>query len=104
MHGDRIVGKETLPILLGLARSLVLLKGALTFIVTMAIAAHVLGMLTLLAYSLIIPPLLLWGIIIAGQRGNMLPGIRMEFRVESLFVLCGILALICTTVTHMCNG
>jgi hypothetical protein len=31
-------------------------------------------------------------IIAAHEHGNMLPGIRMEFRVESLFVLSGLLA------------
>ncbi len=100
MQGDRIVGKETLPILLGPKRSLSLLKGTLAFIMLLAIAAHALGAVTVLAYPLIIPPLLLWAIVKAGQRSNMLPGIGMEFQVESLFVLCGALALLCKMVTR----
>jgi hypothetical protein len=48
---------------------------------------------------LIIPPFLLLMIVSAHEQGNMLPGIRMEFRVETLFVLSGLLAFICTSVS-----
>ena len=47
---------------------------------------------TSLAFILIFPLLLLFAIVSAHEHGNMLPGIRMEFRVESLFVRCGVLA------------
>lgn len=103
MQGDRIVGKETLPILLGPVRSLKLLKGTLAGVVALACVAGILGVMTSLAYPLAIPPLLLWAIIQAGERGNMLPGIRMEFRVESLFVLCGALALLCVVMRFLCT-
>lgn len=101
MQGDRIVGKETLPILLGPARSLRLLKRMLVFVVMLAVVAGLFGVMTPLAFAMAIPPLLLWIIIIAGERGNMLPGIRMEFRVESLFLLCGVLALLCVLITSI---
>lgn len=99
MQGDRIVGKETLPILLGPKRTLKLLEGALISLVVLAIGASLLDLMTPLAFPLAIPPVLLWVIMKAGERGNMLPGIRMEFRVESLFVLSGVLALGCKAFT-----
>lgn len=102
MQGDRIVGKETIPILLGPARSIILLKRVLAAVMALAVAAHLFGVMTLMAYPLAIPPVLLWAIIKAGERGNMLPGIRMEFLVESLFILCGALALVCLVVGALC--
>ena len=102
MQGDRIVGKETIPILLGPLRSTILLKGALICVVALAIVANLLGIMSLLAYPLAIPPLLLWAIMKAGERGDMMPGIRMEFLVESLFLLCGALAFLCRVITKVC--
>lgn len=102
MQGDRIVGKETIPILLGPARSLKLLKRVSICLMGLTMAAGALGLMSLLAFPLVIPPLLLWGIIKASERGAMLPGIRMEFRVESLFVLCGVLAVFCALITMLC--
>jgi (E)-4-hydroxy-3-methyl-but-2-enyl pyrophosphate reductase len=94
MQGDRIVGKETLPILLGSRKSFQLLKGVLAFIMVLLPIAGVLGLLTPLTFVMTIAPLFLWCVLVGHERGNMLPGIRMEFLVESLFVLCGVLTLL----------
>ncbi len=95
VQGDRIVGKETIPILIGPKRAFKLLKGLLTAEVIVLLLAAVVGIITPLAYALVIPLLLLLMIVSSHERGNMLPGMRMEFRVESLFVLSGVLALLC---------
>jgi 4-hydroxy-3-methylbut-2-enyl diphosphate reductase len=92
IQGDRIVGKETLPIHIGPQRSFKLLKTILSILIVLLPAAGLFGVVTYLSILLTFPPLLLLGVIIAHQRGNVLPGTRMEFRVESLFVLSGILA------------
>ncbi len=94
MQGDRIVGKETLPILLGQKRSFRLLKRVLAIVIVILPLAGGLEMMTPLAFILVIPPLLLLGMVVAHEQGNILPGVRMEFRVESLFVLSGALAFI----------
>jgi 4-hydroxy-3-methylbut-2-enyl diphosphate reductase len=100
MQGDRIVGKETIPILLGPARSFKMLKLLLSIMILMPIVLAGLGMLAPLAYLLAIPPVLLWGIIVAHEHGNMLPGIRMEFRVESVFIFFGFLAFLYETIAR----
>jgi (E)-4-hydroxy-3-methyl-but-2-enyl pyrophosphate reductase len=92
IQGDRIVGKETIPILIGPKRALNLLKGLLVTEATLLLLAALSGITDALALVMIIPPLLLLWIVAAHEQGNMLPGIRMEFRVESLFVLSGLLA------------
>ena len=100
MQGDRIVGKETIPILLGPARSFKMLKLLLSAMILLPIMLAGIGVLAPLAYLLAIPPVLLWGIIAAHEHGNMLPGIRMEFRVEGVFIFFGFLAFLYETVVR----
>jgi hypothetical protein len=59
-----------------------------------------LGVLAPLAYLLAIPPVLLWSIIAAHEHGTMLPGIRMEFGVESVFLFFGCMAFLYETVVN----
>ena len=92
VQGDRIVGKETIPIIIGPKRAFKLLKGLLAAQMLLLATAGLTSLSTSLAFILIFPLLLLFAIVSAHEHGNMLPGIRMEFRVESLFVLCGVLA------------
>ena len=94
MQGDRIVGKETIPILLGDKRAFSLLKAMLWIITIMMPAASLLHIITGLGYFLIFCPILIYILIVAHQQGYMLPGIRLEFLVESLFVLAGIIAFL----------
>jgi 4-hydroxy-3-methylbut-2-enyl diphosphate reductase len=101
MQGDRIVGKETIPILLGPARSFKMLKLLLCTMILLPMVLAGLGILTPLAYLLAIPPVLLWGIIAAHEHGSMLPGIRMEFRVESVFIFFGFLAFLYETMVQL---
>ena len=54
------------------------------------------GLLNPLAYPLAVCPMLLLIVVMGYQRGNMLPGMHMEFIVESIFILSGLLAFIFT--------
>jgi (E)-4-hydroxy-3-methyl-but-2-enyl pyrophosphate reductase len=92
VQGDRIVGKETIPILIGPRRSFNLLKGLLVAETVLLLSAGLTGITNASAWVLILPPLILLLIVAAYAHGDMLPGIHMEFRVESLFVLSGLLA------------
>jgi 4-hydroxy-3-methylbut-2-enyl diphosphate reductase len=96
MQGDRIVGKETIPVLIGQQRSFEMLKVLLLLLVILPIGAGAFGLLKPLAFLLAICPFFLGLIVAANERGDMPPGMRLEFRVESLFVLCGLLAFIYT--------
>jgi (E)-4-hydroxy-3-methyl-but-2-enyl pyrophosphate reductase len=91
VQGDRIVGKETIPILLGAQRTFTLLKRLLVFILVLLTTAGALGFLKPAVYAMAICPALLFLVVSRYQRGNMLPGIRMEFLVESILVLSGLL-------------
>lgn len=93
IQGDRIVGKETLPIFIGEQRAQRLLEKVLLAACALLLVAALGGFVTSLGYPLAICPLFLIIVTRAHQRGYMLPGIRLEFGVESLFVLTGVIAV-----------
>lgn len=94
IQGDRIFGKETLPVVMGEAAVLRLLKWLLLGLALLPPAASLLGLATGLGWILPLCPLLLGGVMAAHAKGRILPGIRLEFTVESHFVLAGLLTLI----------
>jgi len=94
MQGDRIVGKETIPILLGEKRSLYLLKTILALNFSLLLISSALHIISSLGFALAICPVFVFIILSAHERGYMLPGIRLEFLVESNFVLAGVISLI----------
>jgi len=94
MQGDRIVGKETLPILLGEKRTLALLKRILTVNFALLIFFGSLNLISTLGFALALCPALIFIVLSAHQRGYMLPGIRLEFLIESNFVMAGVITFI----------
>jgi (E)-4-hydroxy-3-methyl-but-2-enyl pyrophosphate reductase len=92
MQGDRIVGKETIPILIGEQRALRLLKVLPLFSAAILVLASLSGIFSSLGFALVIPPLLLLFVIFASEKKLMLPGIHFEFLVEAHFLLAGVIA------------
>jgi (E)-4-hydroxy-3-methyl-but-2-enyl pyrophosphate reductase len=94
IQGDRIVGKETIPILMGPERSMRLLKALLVAGLVLLPAAGLMDVFTPLAYLLALASIYLLAIIFIHERGYLLPGLLLEFLVESLFVFTGVIALV----------
>jgi len=94
MQGDRIVGKETIPILVGAKQSMRLLKILLIFLTAMVFLMSVLDVFTSLGYGLAVCPLIMLLVILANEKEYMLPGIKMEFIMESTVILSGVVTLI----------
>jgi 4-hydroxy-3-methylbut-2-enyl diphosphate reductase len=94
IQGDRIVGKETLPIILGEKRTWRLLKTILGINFGILILSSALHLISSLGFALGLCPAFIFIVISAHERGYMLPGIRLEFLVESNFVMAGVIALI----------
>ena len=94
MQGDRLVGRETLPILLGEKRSTRLLKTVLVFLIAVLPIAAILDFISPLGFILVFSPICLLALLSVYQKGSMLAGARLEFVVESHFVLAGVLALV----------
>ena len=98
MQGDRIIGKETIPILLGEKRTLWLLKTILIANLSVLIFSSAFQLIPNLGYVLAICPAFILVMLLAHERGYMLPGIRLEFLVESNFIVAGVAALIWSLV------
>jgi len=94
MQGDRIVGRETIPLIYGQKSTTRLLKQALVALPLLLILATAVSLVTDLGVALTASPLFLFMVIIIHEQGHMLPGIRLEFLVESGFILAGFITLI----------
>ncbi|MCJ7665105.1 MAG: 4-hydroxy-3-methylbut-2-enyl diphosphate reductase [Desulfobacterales bacterium] len=93
-QGDLIVGVETLPIILGEERTLLLLKGVAVFAGVFLIAAPLSGASGPFAYFMLLPILSSALCLLAYERKWLHPGRRFEALVEGNFFLAGLLALI----------
>jgi 4-hydroxybenzoate polyprenyltransferase len=93
MQGDRLVGRESIPILIGENASLRLLKGILAGLALGLPLLTAAGLASSLGLVLAVCPAAMFAIIAAYEKGMILPGLRLEFLVESHLVLGGILAL-----------
>ncbi len=102
MQGDRIVGKETLAIVLGEEKSFILIYAVLAITVLGLVAGALAGVLPPLAYGLTVCSLLLAAVAWRHQRRGEPAGIKLEFGVESLFILAGIMALIFCLPAGIC--
>jgi 4-hydroxy-3-methylbut-2-enyl diphosphate reductase len=94
MQGDRIVGKETLAILLGEKRSLRLLKIILIILVAALLVLSSLHLISYLGFFLISCPIWLLFFISAYEQGILLPSVKLELLVESNFILAGVFAFL----------
>ena len=94
MQGDRIVGKETIAILLGEKRSLRLLKIMLLILVVTLLLLSSFHFVSYLGFVLVASPITLWFLLSAYAQGVLLPSVKLEFLVESNFVLAGAIAFL----------
>ena len=91
MQGDRIVGKETIAILLGEKRSLRLLKTWLLTVLAVLWVGSALQLFSTLGVALSLAPLGIAAVLWAYEKGKILPGVKLEFLIETHFLLAGLL-------------
>lgn len=93
VQGDLMVGTETLPIILGERRTLMLLR--IVFLITafVLLVSPSIGIAGLFCYIMLIPLFTLWLSLLAYERQWLCPGITLEALVETNFLLTGLLAL-----------
>ena len=96
MQGDRIVGKETIPILMGEKRALRLLKTILIINIGILLLSSTFHFISIPGFALTICPIFIFIVLSAHELGYMLPGTRLEFLVETNFVTAGVVTLICS--------
>jgi len=91
IQGDRIVGKETIPILLGEKRTMILLKGLLIFSFGILVFSSLIHIIPNLGFMLAVCPALMAAVLIGHEKNHEVPFIRLEFLIESHFLFAGIL-------------
>jgi 4-hydroxy-3-methylbut-2-enyl diphosphate reductase len=94
VQGDMIVGKETLPIILGEKRTLLLLKGIIIVAILVLIILPFIHMATYFSFFLLICFILLTISLISYERGRIHSEPLIEYLVEASFILTGLLALL----------
>jgi (E)-4-hydroxy-3-methyl-but-2-enyl pyrophosphate reductase len=92
-QGDRIVGRDTIPILIGEKKTIRLLKSVLACSVGILLISTLFHIVSPLGYGLIGPSVLLYIVLAAYSRGRVLPGIGLEFLIESHLFLAGLITL-----------
>ncbi len=92
MQGDRIMGKETIPILIGEDRTKRLLKMMLVALFFTLMIPSLLGSVSSLGFILGCFPIVMYLVIFSHEHGYLLPGLKFVFLVETHFILTGIIA------------
>jgi len=87
LTGDRIVGKETLPVWIGAKKTIKILYGIIVLLALLLIILPLSGIVTSLAYWLLPGVCYLAILIYLYDQGKINQGPRLEFALESLFVV-----------------
>jgi 4-hydroxy-3-methylbut-2-enyl diphosphate reductase len=101
MQGDQIVGKETIPIILGEKKTMRLLKLMLIISFIVLLLSNIFHLTTNLGFIFLAYPVILFIVFSSHEQGYMLPGIRLEFLVDTHFVLSGILSFAWSMATGL---
>jgi 4-hydroxybenzoate polyprenyltransferase len=91
MHGDRMVGRETLPIVLGEKPTILILKSTLGILAITGILASAFQLTTNLGYALAICPVFFLTLLILHEKGYLMPSLRLEFLAETNFLITGMI-------------
>ncbi len=88
VQGDRIVGKETLPVLIGAQKTIVVLNCIMAVLLIMLMLYLALGLIvTPVGYWLLPVLLYLAGFTFCYGKGYWSPGVKLEFGLETTFVI-----------------
>lgn len=91
LQGDRIVGKETLPVLLGFHKTAILLKVIMAILVIMPFIMTATEMMAKPYGYLLLPGLVyLFLFLVFYEKGYYTPGVRLEFALETAFIIIGV--------------
>lgn len=99
MQGDKISGKETIPILIGEEKTLKMLAGLFAFTTFLPILGAFSGIMGSAGFLLWLPPAALASVTWMQRKQKIDSDQRFEFIVESNFVTAGIIGLIWMILT-----
>ena len=94
LQGDRVIGKGTIPVLLGETASMRLLKLLLGVVLMLMVIPSAIGLTSTLGYLLALCPLCLLTLLTAYDRGALVSWVLPQFLVDTCFVLAGGIAAV----------
>jgi 4-hydroxy-3-methylbut-2-enyl diphosphate reductase len=94
IQGDRITGKETIPILIGEKKSIAIIKQILIGISIVLISGSYFRIINNLGFFLVILPLLMLYITIIIDKENIKSRIKFRFIIEFNYIIAGIITAI----------
>ena len=92
IQGDRITGRETIPILIGEKKSITIIKQILIAISIILISASFFKIINSLGFFLVIPSLLMLYITIYIDKENIKSRMKFRFIIEFNYIIAGIIA------------
>ena len=98
MQGDRIVGRETIPILLGERQTIKLLKILLLVSIAFLVIPNILRLMSGIGIGLTLSSFFLYAVISRHGKDSMLPSIGLEFLVETHFILAGVITFLISRI------
>ena len=97
VQGDRIVGKETLPVCIGEQRTLFILHILLGVLIALLLLMPLLGLMSKVGFWLLPGILYIIGMTRLYGKGIITPGLKLEFYLETVFYLLAGLAWLART-------
>lgn len=94
VQGDRIAGKETLPVCIGRDKTLRLLYGVLVLLVVLLIGGPLAGLLPIIWSGMLPVIFYLYVVTRMYDKGDFSHSPKLEFAVDSIFPLIALLALL----------
>ncbi|MBF0467329.1 MAG: 4-hydroxy-3-methylbut-2-enyl diphosphate reductase [Desulfamplus sp.] len=93
IQGDRITGKETIPIILGEKKSLELIRNMLLLAFATLFISGLSGFVSMSGMLIACIPLSILYVIKSHEKGKITPGMDLELIIESHFLVAGIMAV-----------
>ena len=94
IQSDRLIGRETLPVLIGERKTLALLQGVSGLLFLLLVAAKPVGWSTSLAYVLLTVVFYIWICFKLYDRRSGFSGVVLEGLLETSYIIAGICALL----------
>jgi len=94
IQSDRLIGRETIPVLIGKEYTQILLQGISVFLVILLVVAYPAGWVPSLSFVLLSCPFYVWICFKLCNRRSPLSGVVMEGLLETCYIVAGVSAFL----------
>jgi len=94
IQSDRLIGRETIPVLIGKEYTQILLQGILFFLVILLVIAYPAGWVSSLSLALLSCPFYIWICFKLCDRRSQLSSVILEGLLETCYLVAGLSAFL----------